>query len=151
MYARFVLDSSVVIAAADPTEVSHPDAACFLERLARAQATAKSGDGEMSVLAPPELWLEVEVALRRKAIATRPHAALAITFVPLETEEAITNFLDAVEKGARGKRISANATDLAYLWVAWREDAALVTLDGGLLKYHGVVCDVTRPQHVRFP
>ena len=49
----------------------------------------------------------------------------------------------------RGRRPFANATDLVYLWVAWSRDAAVVTLDQGMLKYHGVVCEVTRPQHVR--
>ena len=29
-------------------------------------------------------------------------------------------------------------------------DATVVTLDRGMLEHHGVVCDVTRPQHVRF-
>jgi hypothetical protein len=43
-----------------------------------------------------------------------------------------------------------NATDLVYLWVAWSEGATLVTLDRGLLKCHGIVCDVTRPYHYRF-
>ncbi len=51
----------------------------------------------------------------------------------------------------RGRRSFANATDLVYLWAARRGGRGpVVTLDEGLLKYHGVVCDVTRPQHVRF-
>jgi hypothetical protein len=49
----------------------------------------------------------------------------------------------------RGRRPFANATDLAYLWAAWSVDATVVTLDRGLLAYHGLVCDVTRPRHVR--
>ena len=57
--------------------------------------------------------------------------------------------LDHLARRMRGRRPFANATDLAYLWAAHEVGATVVTLDEGMLAYHGVVCDVTRPQHVR--
>ena len=75
---------------------------------------------------------------------------LAIELVTADGVGAITSFLDALTKRMRGRRPFANATDLVYLWVAWSRDATVVTLDEGMLKYHGIMCDVTRPQHVRF-
>jgi hypothetical protein len=74
---------------------------------------------------------------------------LAVELVAPDSVEAITSFLDLLTRRMRGRRPFANATDLVYLWVAWSVDATAVTLDQGMLEYHGVVCDVTRPQHVR--
>ncbi|WP_437722787.1 PIN domain-containing protein [Sorangium sp. So ce861] len=148
---RFVLDSSVAIASMKPAEPGHADALAFLER-ARAAVAA----GAARVLAPPELWLEVYVAEQRLAASRRgaPAAAsalggLAVELVAPADEGAIAEFLALLTKRMRGRRPFANATDLVYLWAAHRTDATVVTLDEGLLKYHGVVCDVTRPQHAR--
>jgi predicted nucleic acid-binding protein len=73
-------------------------------------------------------------------------AGAALAFAP---PELWLEVLALLTKRMRGRRPFANATDLMYLWAAYRVEAAVVTLDEGLLKYHGVVCDVTRPQHVR--
>ncbi|WP_437956544.1 hypothetical protein WME76_34895 [Sorangium sp. So ce119] len=155
---RIVLDSSVAIASMKPAEPGHADAFAFLER-ARAAVTA----GAARVLAPPELWLEVYVAEQRLA-APRPSprrapaasasplaalAGLAVELVAPAGEDALTDFLGLLTRRMRGRRPFANATDLVYLWAAHGAEATVVTLDEGLLKYHGVVCDVTRPQHVR--
>ena len=149
---HLVPDSSVLIAAVRPAEPEHADARAFVDRLRSALAS-----GAAIALAPPELWLEVHVVERRLARSRSggpaPGAALeglAIELVAPGDREAITTFLDALEKRMRGRRPFANATDLVYLWAAWSRDAAVVTLDRGMLEYHGVVCDVTRPQHVRF-
>ena len=149
---RIVLDSSVAIASMKPREPGHADALAFLER-ARAAVAA----GAARVLAPPELWLEVYVAEQRLAAsrraapaATNPLGGLAIELVAPADTGAIAEFLDQLTRRMRGRRPFANATDLVYLWAARRADATVVTLDEGLLKYHGVVSDVTRPQHVRF-
>ncbi|AGP40704.1 PIN domain-containing protein [Sorangium cellulosum] len=146
---RFVLDSSVAIASMKPAEPGHADALAFLER-ARAAVAA----GAARVLAPPELWLEVYVAEQRLAASRRgaPASALGglgVELVAPEDEGALAEFLALLTKRMRGRRPFANATDLVYLWAAHRTDATVVTLDEGLLKYHGVVCDVTRPQHAR--
>lgn len=151
---RLVLDSSVLIAAVQPAEPDHEDARAFVQRL---RATRDAGAVEVEVFAPPELWLEVHVVERR--LARRRHGALApgaameglaIALVVPEGLTAITTFLERLDRRMRGKRPFANATDLVYLWAGEHVGATVVTLDQGLLAYHGVVCDVTRPQHVRF-
>jgi predicted nucleic acid-binding protein len=148
---RLVLDSSVLIAAVQPAEAEHDSALDFVNRLRAAQVA-----GAESVFAPPELWLEVHVVEQRLALSRRggpaPGAALrglTIELVVPEGVEELTAFLDLLTKRMRGRRPFSNATDLAYLWAASRVDATVVTLDRGLLGYHGVVCDVTRPQHAR--
>ncbi|WP_437503747.1 PIN domain-containing protein [Sorangium sp. So ce1099] len=159
---RIVLDSSVAIASMKPAEPGHPDALAFLER-ARAAVVA----GGARVLAPAELWLEVYVAEQRlaasrasrasrtssesgpAAASESPLAGLAVELVAPADEGAIVEFLGLLTRRMRGRRPFANATDLVYLWAAHGAEATVVTLDEGLLKYHGVVCDVTRPQHVR--
>lgn len=148
---RLVLDSSVVIASVRPEEPEHADARAFVERLRSALAS-----GAASVFGPPELWLEVHVVEQRLARSRRGAPSLggaleglAIQLVAPEGAEAVTAFLDVLTRRMRGRRPFANATDLVYLWAAWSMDATVVTLDQGMLEYHGVVCDVTRPQHVR--
>ncbi len=149
---RLVVDSSVLIAAARPAEPAHADARAFVERLRETLAS-----GYASAFAPPELWLEVHVAERRLAparggpplcsgIATLPIALVTPPGLP-----DLTRFLDELVDRTRGRRPFANATDLVYLWAAYHVGATVVTLDRGMLAYHGVVCDVTRPQHVRWP
>ena len=148
---RFVLDSSVLIAAVQPAEAGHDSALDFVARLRAAQVA-----GAESVFAPPELWLEVHVVEQRLARSRRggtaPGAALRglkIELIAPESVEELTAFLDLLMKRMRGRRPFANATDLVYFWAASRVEATVVTLDRGLLGYHGVVCDVTRPQHAR--
>ncbi len=148
---RLVLDSSVLIAAVQPAEVDHQDALDFVDRLRAAQLVDAG-----SVFAPPELWLEVHVVEQRLALSRRGGPArrsalhgLTIELVTPESIEELVAFLDLLTKRMRGRRPFANATDLVYLWAASRVDATVVTLDRGLLGYHGVVCDVTRPQHAR--
>jgi predicted nucleic acid-binding protein len=148
---RLVLDSSVLIAAARPAEPHHAAALGFVERLRAALAAAA-----VEVFAPPELWLEVHVVEQRSAglrrgvpLGEQALGGLPIALTAPADTEAITAFLAHLTKRMRGRRPSANGTDLVYLWAAWSLDATVVTLDEGLLKYHGVVCDVTRPQHVR--
>jgi predicted nucleic acid-binding protein len=148
---RLVLDSSVLIAAVKPEEPQHADARAFVDRLRPAL-----GAGAAIAFGPPELWLEVHVVEQRPSRARHrtpvlggAMEGLAIELVAPDTREALTAFLDVLTARMRGRRPFANATDLVYLWAAWRMDATVVTLDQGMLKYHGVVCDVTRPQHVR--
>ena len=148
---RFVLDSSVLIAAVKPAEPDHAPALAFVERLRPALGT-----GAVMAFAPPELWLEVHVVEQRLAASRRggpaPGSAMSGLAVELVTPggaAALTAFLEVLVKRMRGRKPFANATDLVYLWAAWTVDATVVTLDQGMLGYHGVVCDVTRPQHVR--
>lgn len=148
---RLVLDSSVAIAAIRPDEADHPDARAFVERL-----RAASPESGIELLAPPELWLEVHVVEQRLARSRRGGApaqgameGLSITLCAPADREELTTFLAHLEKRMRGRRPFANATDLVYLWVGWSREATVVTLDRGLLEYHGVVCDLTRPQHLR--
>jgi predicted nucleic acid-binding protein len=153
--ARLVLDSSVLVAAMKPSEPGHADAADLLERLRRARALA-----EVELFAPPELWLEARVAAQKaEKSATGPTLpdvgallrGLDVELVPMTSVDEIDAFFERLGRHARDRAPFANATDLVYLWVAWRSGAALVTLDRGLLKYHGMVCDVVRPFHVRLP
>ena len=148
---HLVLDSSVLIAAVRPAEPEHADARAFVARLRAAQAS-----DTVRAFGPPELWLEVHVVEERLAHGRRaepaPGAAmegLAIELVTPERAEVLTVFLDHLRRRMRGRRPFANATDLAYLWAAHEVGATVITLDQGMLAYHGVVCDVTRPQHVR--
>ncbi len=144
---RLVLDSSVPIAAMKPAEPGHADAVDLLERLRRAQIA-----GRVTVLAPPELWLEVRVAKQKMvkgADVDDVLAGLQIELVPMTSVSEIDEFFDALNRHVRDRPPFANATDLVFLWVAWRCRAALITFDSGLLKYHGMVCDVMRPFHVR--
>ena len=148
---RLVLDSSVLIASVKPAEPDHAPALAFVERLRGALAR-----GDALAFAPPELWLEVHVVEQRLAASRRggpaPGSALeglAIELVTPADAGALTAFLEVLGKRMRGRRPFSNATDLVYLWAAWSADATAVTLDQGMLGYHGVVCDVTRPQHVR--
>jgi predicted nucleic acid-binding protein len=148
---RLVLDSSVLIAALKPAEPHHAAALDLVDRLRAALAA-----GTVEVFAPPELWLEVHVVEQRLAAsrsgAPPAHEAmrgLAVELTAPSDAAALSGFLAHLAKRMRGRRPTANGTDLAYLWAAWSQDATVVTLDEGLLKYHGVVCDVTRPQHVR--
>ena len=148
---RLVLDSSVLISAVRPAEPEHADAHAFVGRLRHALAS-----GAASAFGPPELWLEVHVVEQRLASSRREARVqggaldgLAVELVAPEGVEAITTFLDVLSKRMRGRRPFANATDLVYLWAAWSVAATVVTLDQGMLEYHGIVCDVTRPQHVR--
>lgn len=144
---RLVLDSSVVIAACQPGEPSHAEARALVERL-------RAGEPDVALFAPMELWLEVHVVEHRLARSRRggapPGAALAglaIDLVAADDRDAVAGFLDHLESRMRGRRPMANATDLAYLWAAWSIDAAVITLDEGMRGYHGVVCDVTAPEH----
>ena len=148
---HLVLDSSVLIAAVRPAEPEHADARAFVERLRSAQAS-----GAVRAFGPPELWMEVHVVEERLAHGRRaapaPGAAMEGLAIELATPggvEVITGFLDVLRRRMRGRRPFANATDLVYLWAAHEIGATVVTLDQGMLAYHGVVCDVTRPQHVR--
>jgi len=147
---RLVLDSSVVIAAVQASESSHAEARALVDRL-RGPAAAES-----ELFAPAELWLEVHVVEQRLARSRRGAATpgdalrgLAITLVTPADADAITAFLAHLEKRMHGRRPFANATDLVYLWAAWSTSATVVTLDEGMRGYHGIVCDVTAPQHVR--
>jgi len=146
---RVVLDSSVVIAAMRPSEAGHEDALDFLSR-----ARAAQEGGGAQVLAPPELWLEVHVAAQKlakqKGEPKDPMEGLAIDLIAMDRREAVLGFLELLSARMHGQAPLPNATDLVYLWVAWSEGATLVTLDRGLLKCHGIVCDVTRPYHYRF-
>ncbi len=145
---RLVLDSSVVIAAVRPDEPEHADSRGFLVR-----GRAALASGTLTLLGPPELWLEPRGgAADRAARPAAPRGALdglPIELIAPDGVEAIKAFLDVLTRRMRGRRPFANATDLVYLWAAWSADATAVTLDRGMLAYHGVVCDVTRPQHVR--
>ncbi len=148
---RLVLDSSVLIAAMKPGDPGHVDAIDLLNRLRKAQE-------RVALLAPPELWLEVRVASQKLAKTTSASpqhesddvfANLVIELVPITSVAEIDEFFDCLKRHVRDKAPFANATDLAYLWVAWQRDATLVTFDAGLLKYHRMLCDVVRPFHVR--
>lgn len=154
MTPRVVLDSSVVVAAMRPPEPGHDDAVAFLERLRDAEAR-----GRAVLFAPPELWFEVRVAAQKMAAARGgpppPDAAaflaqLAITLVPVTDVDEIEALFAQLARHTRGRAPFTNATDLVYLWVAWRQSATLITLDQRLLKYHRVVCDVVRPAHAHF-
>ncbi|UQA63915.1 PIN domain-containing protein [Polyangium aurulentum] len=149
---RLVLDSSVLIAVMKPAEAHHADAADFLERVRVAR-------GSVALFSPPELWLEVRVAalkMEKAKNAPRPPSVsellrgLPVELVPMTSVDEIDQFFEELGRRTRGKAPFANATDLVYLWAAWQTGATLVTLDGGLLKYHGMVCDVTRPQDAYF-
>ena len=148
---HLVLDSSVLIAAVRPAEPEHADARAFVERLWSAQAS-----GAARAFGPPELWMEVHVVEERLAHGRRaghvPGAAMAGLAIDLVTPDglpSLTAFLDLLRRRMRGRRPFANATDLVYLWAGHEVGATVVTLDEGMLAYHGVVCDVTRPQHLR--
>jgi hypothetical protein len=172
MTTRLVLDSSVLVAAMRPTEPGHADSAELL-------ADLRSGvqRGAALVFAPPELWIEAHVAAQKGAKggaayrasgagaayrasgagarAPAPDAAeilagLSVKLTPITSPEEISEFLELLARRTHGKAPFANATDLVYLWVAWREGATLITLDRGLLKYHRILCDVIRPSPVRF-
>jgi hypothetical protein len=134
-----------------PADPGHADAIDLLDRLRKAQ-------GRVALLAPPELWLEVRVASQKLAKTTGAPprresddvlASLDIELVPMTSVAEIDEFFDCLKRHVRDRAPFTNATDLAYLWVAWRRAAGLVTFDAGLLKYHGMVCDVMRPFHVR--
>jgi predicted nucleic acid-binding protein len=149
---RLVLDSSVLIAAMKPAEAHHPDAADFLDRVRRASNLVE-------VFAPPELWLEVRVATQKMGKSRNGpappsldelFAGLSVELVPMTSVEEIDQFFEELGRRMHGRAQFANATDLVYLWLAWQKGATLITLDGGLLKYHGMVCDVTRPQDAYF-
>lgn len=149
---RLVLDSSVLIAAVQPAEADHASALAFVERL-----RASPAGEEVSLLAPAELWLEVHVVEQRLALSRRGGPApggalrgLRIELVAPGSADEITDFIALLTRRMRGRRPFSNATDLVYLWAAAQRSATVVTLDRGLLDHHGVVCDVTRPQHVRF-
>jgi hypothetical protein len=149
--AALVLDSSVLIATLKPSEAAHADAVDFVARLRAAQAT-----GAAQAFGPAELWLEVYVAEQRLLASPRqaPRAGamdgLSIQLVAPPDEQSIVVFLEELTRRMRGRRPFSNATDLVYVWAAAAVTATVVTLDEGLLKYHQVVCDVMRPQHVRF-
>jgi predicted nucleic acid-binding protein len=149
---RLVMDSSVLIAAMKPAETHHADAAEFLDRVRRAS-------GSVDLFAPPELWLEVRVAAMKMEKSRNGPAppsmaellsGLPVELTPMTRVDEIDQFFEELGRRTRGKAPFANATDLVYLWAAWRMDATLITLDGGLLKYHRTVCDVTRPNDAYF-
>ncbi|MDI1450457.1 type II toxin-antitoxin system VapC family toxin [Polyangium sp. 6x1] len=153
MSVRLVLDSSVLIAAMKEGDPGHADAVDFLDRLRAAHAA-----GQAEVFAPPELWIEVRAAAQKlRRVVVAPHgrgmdellATLGVELVPITSVEEIDAFFERLARHLRDRAPFTNATDLVYLWVAFRRAAALVTLDAGLIKYHGMVCDVMRPFHVR--
>jgi len=150
---RLVLDSSVLVAAMKEADPGHADAVDFLDRLRAAHAA-----GRAEVFAPPELWFEVRAVAQKLARFGVPSAwpgmaelfaALAVELVPITSVEEIDAFFARLERHLRDRAPFTNATDLLYLWVAFQQGAALVTFDAGLIKYHGRVCDVLRPFHVR--
>lgn len=148
---HLVLDSSVMIAAIRPAEPDHEDARAFVARLRSAQIS-----GAVRAFGPPELWLEAHVVEQRLTSSRRgppaPGSALeglTIELVTPASVDTITTFLALLTRRMRGRRPFANATDLVYLWAAHEVGATVVTLDQGMLAYHGVVCDVTRPKHVQ--
>lgn len=154
MTVRLVLDSSVLVAAMRPTEPGHADSAEFLTDLRDGVRR-----GAALVFAPPELWIEAHVAVQKGAKggarapaldAAEVLAGLSVKLTPITSPEEISAFLEQLARRTYGKAPFANATDLVYLWVAWREGATLITLDRGLLRYHRILCDVIRPSPVRF-
>jgi predicted nucleic acid-binding protein len=157
MSVRLVLDSSVLVAAMRPTEPGHADSAEFLDDLRGGVER-----GAAVVFAPPELWIEAHVAVQKgakggarargedAADAAEILAGLSVKLTPITSLEEISEFLALLGRRTHGKAPFTNATDIVYLWVAWKESATLVTLDRGLLKYHRVLCDVIRPSPVRF-
>lgn len=153
MSVRLVLDSSVLVAAMKEADPGHADAVDFLERLRAARAA-----GRAEVFAPPELWFEVRAAAQKLVRAggnpsrrdtDELFITLGVELVPISSVVEIDTFFERLGRHMRDRAPFTNATDLVYLWVAFERRAALVTLDAGLRKYHGMVCDVMRPFHVR--
>ncbi len=169
---RVVLDSSVVIAAGQPSEAGHDAARAFVDRLRAAHLEHRA-----SAHGPPELWLETHVVERRLersrrggGAACRPEKegtgrakkrggpdddpaplglqGLDVELVAPADREELKAFLEHLTLRMRGQPPFSNATDLVYLWAAWSIGALVVTLDEGLLRHHQLVCEVMRPQHV---
>lgn len=121
-----VVDASVWVAAADPTEVSHLSAHRLLLELAARRIT---------ILVPSLLRVEVACALRRRLGDGNGAVAQVRTFldapfvieVPLDRERADAAMSVGVEQRLSG-------ADAVYSALARSEDAVLITLDRELLE-----------------
>ena len=85
----------------------------------------------------------------RSASTLRVWPAFAVQPLPLSQGAHEPDRVCASSSTARSSSPPFSPPSLITRARAPSWSATVVTLDRGLLDYHGVVCDVTRPQHVR--
>ena len=133
---RIVLDASVAVAAARPTEPSHASSRARLDRVLR---------GVDEIVVPAIFPIEVGAALARVG---EPGPAV-VAYVDALTGIAL---MIATMGPLRARRIRdmaiatrLRAADAAYVWLAAREALPLCTLDREMVHRGGVVCQVMAP------
>lgn len=132
---RYVLDASVAVAAARPSEPTHAHARRRLDRLLRA-------DDEMVV--PAIFQIEVAAALARVGVP-----AMEVT----SYVERLLAAASIVTLGpARARQIQSvavltrlRAADATYAWLAGREGLPLITSDNEVLERAVAICSAERP------
>lgn len=132
---RYVLDASVAVAAARPSELTHAAALRRLERVLR-------GDDEIVV--PVIFQIEVAAALTRVGIP----AVEVTSYVEKLLAVAAVVTLGPV----RARQIQSVAVltrlrgaDATYAWLAGREGVPLVTSDDEVLQRAAPICVPERP------
>lgn len=128
----FVLDASVAIAAARPSEVDHARARAVVEGVLR---------GEDAIVVPSLFGIEVVASLARRG---HPVVAAEAYVDALLAPPAETITLGPI-RAARVRRCAAalklRAADACYVWTAQRRGLGLCTLDREMLsRATGVRC-----------
>jgi predicted nucleic acid-binding protein len=133
---RLILDASVAVAAAHPSEPTHAAALARVMRVLR---------GLDELVAPVIFPIEVAAALSR----TGTPAAIVEQFVAPLVAEPTRLITIGPRTAGRIQRVAVRlrlrAADAAYVWLATREGVPLVTSDREMLQRGVAACQVERP------
>jgi len=136
---RVVIDASILIRAVKPEEDGHEDCIAALKKLHQ-----KVKVGEIEIFEPPEFLLELHSVLTREAgkINTSSMSFLTkddqlwIKDIIFITANDVSSFIKLLTTKYSTNQIRVRgAADLVYLWLSWRVNAALLSVDSGLLSY----------------
>ena len=133
---RYVLDASVAVAAAHPSESTH---AAALARVMRVM------HGLDELVVPVIFAIEVAAALSRTG---SPAPVIERFIAPLiaSPTRIITIGPRTAQRIQRvAVRLRLRAADAAYVWLAEREGVALITSDREMLRRGAAICQVRAP------
>ena len=133
---RLVLDASVAVAAARPTEPSH---AASRARIARVLA----GSDEIAV--PAIFPIEVGASLARVGESTAAVCAYVDALMSVASTIATIGPQRARRIRDTAIALKLRAADAAYVWLAVQEGAPLCTLDNEIAARAASFCEVIRP------
>jgi len=133
---RFVLDASVAVAAARPTEPSHPTSKALVTQVL---------SGEHQVVVPAIFPIEVGASLVRVGepiIAVRAYVDALVSAAEPTASIGPRRARLILELAMQAR---LRAADAAYLWLAAHESVPLYTLDRELAERGVAFCTVLLP------